>query len=313
MAAEARAVPLLGRKPPGDLLGEAARLSDVLPHLAVEARQVSAQLQLGIHGRRRPGPGEEFWEFRPFSSGESASRIDWRRSARDDRLYVREREWESASAYWLWFDLSPSMRFVSRLAERAKRDRALLMGLAAADMLVHAGERVGLLGATPPMASRNIVLRLADALLARPEPAEATDGTPPPTRLRRRDHVLLFGDFIAPMGEIEEALARIAHAGAQATLVLIRDPVEETFPFTGELEFEDLEGDANWRVGEAEEIAVRYRERIAAANAELRRLALRFGFGFLRHRTDRPAADTLLGLAALFGGRAPAPSLGERA
>ena len=124
MAEEAFAVPAYRTKLPPSLSAEAARLSEVLPHLVVEARHVAAQLQLGIHGRRRPGPGEEFWEFRPFIAGESAQRVDWRRSARDDKLFVREREWESASAHWLWLDLSPSMHFASKIAVRPKRDRA---------------------------------------------------------------------------------------------------------------------------------------------------------------------------------------------
>ena len=167
---EARIIPAHRGKLPPALTRDAARLSEILPHLVVEARNVAAQLQLGIHGRRRPGPGEEFWEFRPFVAGESTNRIDWRRSARDDRLYVREREWESASMHWIWMDLSASMHFSSRLAERPKRDRAILIGLALADILVHAGERVGLPGRTAPLASRNIIMRLAEALV-RPDPA----------------------------------------------------------------------------------------------------------------------------------------------
>ncbi len=165
MADLARAIPRYGKSLPSGLQREAAELSSVLEHLAVEARQVAAQLAMGIHGRRRPGPGEEFWEFRHFMPGEAAHRIDWRRSARDDRLYVREREWESASSYALWFDLSPSMHFVSSLAQKPKRDRAIVLGLALADMLVHAGERVALLGRTNPMASRQIILRMAEAIL----------------------------------------------------------------------------------------------------------------------------------------------------
>ena len=108
----------------------------------------------GAHGRRRAGTGEAFWQFRPFGPGEAVSRIDWRRSARDDRTYVREREWEAAQTVWLWIDRSPSMAFVSDLAREPKLDRALVLGLAAADLLVRGGERVGLLGLTRAMATR---------------------------------------------------------------------------------------------------------------------------------------------------------------
>jgi uncharacterized protein (DUF58 family) len=306
---EARSVPPFSGRLPPELTSDAARLSEILPHLAVEARNVAAQLQLGIHGRRRPGPGEEFWEFRPFVAGESTSRIDWRRSARDDRLYVREREWESASAHWIWIDFSASMHFASRLAGHPKRDRAILIGLALADILVHAGERVGLPGKTPPMASRAIITRLAEAMLradpAQPEPL-TMDALPEVLPVKRHDHLVMIGDFIMDPEVFAEKLAKIAHRGVRGTIVLVRDPVEEEFPFTGELEFEGMEAAETWRVGEAVEVATAYRARIAAVNEEIRRVALRHGFGFVKHLTHRPAAETLLALAALIGGQPPA-------
>ena len=106
--------------------------------------RVAATLAHGLHGRRRAGPGESFWQFRPFVAGEAASRIDWRRSARDDRLYVREREWEAAHTVWLWIDRSASMGFGSTLAQAPKVERALVLALALGDTFVEAGERVGL-------------------------------------------------------------------------------------------------------------------------------------------------------------------------
>ena len=75
---------------------------------------------------------------------EEARRIDWRRSARGDDLYVREKEWEAAHTVWIWPDRSPSMNYVSKLANDTKLDRALVVGFALAEILVDAGERVGL-------------------------------------------------------------------------------------------------------------------------------------------------------------------------
>src|ERR1700740_2865140 len=67
-----------------------------LPNLIVAAKEVAASVMHGVHGRRRAGVGETFWQFRPFVWGESTTRIDWCRSARDDHRDVREREWEAA-------------------------------------------------------------------------------------------------------------------------------------------------------------------------------------------------------------------------
>src|SRR5689334_24708893 len=93
--------------------GQARTLAESMPRLILEARRVAATVIHGIHGRRRAGPGENFWQYRRFMSGEPAHRVDWRRSARDDLLYVREQEWEAAHTIWIWPDRSPSMAFRS--------------------------------------------------------------------------------------------------------------------------------------------------------------------------------------------------------
>ena len=99
------------RSPETALRGAAGGLAAAMPRLAADARRASSGVMAGVHGRRRSGQGESFWQFRAFSSGEAAARIDWRRSARDGKLYVREREWEAAQAIWLFADRSSSMDY----------------------------------------------------------------------------------------------------------------------------------------------------------------------------------------------------------
>src|ERR1700684_1357303 len=127
---------------------QATTLSARLPSLVVAARQVAHSLMHGVHGRRQAGPGETFWQFVPFVSAEPAARVDWRRSARENHAFVREREWEASHTVWIWFDRSPSMQFVSSLSWASKVDRAVLLALAFADLCVRGGERAGLLGLT---------------------------------------------------------------------------------------------------------------------------------------------------------------------
>ena len=105
-------------------------LAKRLPALLVEASRVAQTVAHGIHGRRRAGPGETFWQFRHYTQGDSAPSIDWRRSASSDHLYIREREWEAAHTVRLWPDLSPSMVFRSHLAPESKRDREVHVDVA---------------------------------------------------------------------------------------------------------------------------------------------------------------------------------------
>jgi len=195
---------------------EALGLARRLPSLVVAAKEIASSVMHGVHGRRRAGTGETFWQFRPFVTGESTTRIDWRRSARDDRLYVREREWEAAHTVWVWIDRSDSMGFASTLALQPKSDRAIVLGLAAADLLVRGGERVGLLGLTRPLASRNIVDRLAEAMLADERRAAFVPAELPPAQpLAQRSRVLLLSDLLSPPAAIAAAIKALAGHGAR--------------------------------------------------------------------------------------------------
>src|SRR6202165_4475564 len=114
--------------------GDARALAAAMPRLILEARRIAATVIHGLHGRKRAGPGENFWQYRRFMSGEPARRVDWRRSARDDNLYVREQEWEAAHTVWIWPDRSPSMVFASALVWETKLDRALVVAFALAEV-----------------------------------------------------------------------------------------------------------------------------------------------------------------------------------
>src|SRR5271165_4516849 len=116
--------------------GAGRTLASNMPRLILEARRIAATIIHGLHGRRRAGSGENFWQYRRFVSGEPAQRVDWRRSARDDHLYVREREWEAAHTVWIWPDRSASMQFASPLVSQTKLDRALVMAFALGQLLV---------------------------------------------------------------------------------------------------------------------------------------------------------------------------------
>ena len=273
----------------------ALELARRLPSLAVAARQVAATVAHGVHGRRRAGVGETFWQFRPYVMGESTSRIDWRRSARDDHVYIREREQEAAHTIWIWVDRSPSMAYASSLAMQPKVDRALVLGLAVADLLVRGGERVGMLGLTRPAASRDIVDRLAEALVE-----DAAQGgsqeLPPAQPLAPRAQAILIGDFLSDPDHVAAAISALASRGAFGHLLLVSDPVEETFPFTGHTEFADLDSSARLRIGRAESLRDDYARRLAAHRDALRTAGAVWGWSCLLHRTDRPASEALLAL-----------------
>lgn len=277
---------------------DAAIAAASLPALLVEASAIAHNVAPGWHGRRRAGTGETFWQYRRFSHGDLPSRIDWRRSARDDHLYIREQEWEAAHTIWLWPDRSPSMAFCSDLSARSKERDAIVMALALGEILVRGGERIAVPGLTRPAGGTRATRRIAEAM-GRVDDASHT-GLPPRDRLTAYSDYVLFSDFLEPLEVLEARIQAIVAHGIRCHMVQILDPAEETFPYSGRVEFFSPEGDTRFLTGRAENLHERYRNRLMAHREGLRDLARRVSGSFTLHHTDKPPHAALLALHAVL-------------
>jgi uncharacterized protein (DUF58 family) len=270
------------------------QLAAALPPLLVAAERVAATVAQGVHGRRRVGQGDSFWQFRQYQPGDAPQRIDWRESAKSQRVYVRETEWEAAQSVWLWRDFSASMDYASSRELPTKRQRAELLLVALAALLVRGGERATLLGSgLPPLSGRVALARLA-ALVERP--AGAGESLPPYQALPRYAQVVLIGDFLSPLPEIQAALAGFAASGARGHILQVLDPAEETLPFDGRVRFEDLEDAGDVLISRVEAVRDEYVARVAAQREGLAQIARGFGWSFAAHHTDRSPQTALLAL-----------------
>jgi uncharacterized protein (DUF58 family) len=271
--------------------GESRTLAASLPRLVLEARRIAANVIHGLHGRRRAGAGESFWQYRRFVSGEPSQSVDWRRSARDDHLYVREQEWEAAHTVWLWPDRSPSMAFASKGARDSKLERTLIVTFALAELLVAGGERVGIPGLMNPTASRSVIDKMAQSMLH----DDADRASLPPSFVPSAlAEIVVLSDFWSPILEIRNMLAGLSASGAHGTLVQIVDPAEEEFPYSGRVEFVEPEGFGIITAGRAERWADDYVARVALHRDQIRDETNKLDWLFSTHTTSRSAAELLL-------------------
>jgi uncharacterized protein (DUF58 family) len=270
------------------------------PPLLVEARRIANTVAAGVHGRRRAGPGETFWQHRAYAFGDPVSSIDWRQSARAaDRLYVRQNEWEAAAGVRIWRDSSRSLDYASDKSLPTKRFRADVLTMALVILLAEAGERVGLLGQQRrPFHGRAAPPLFLEALLAE---KTAVGSAPPKAHVAHGTQVVLVSDFLIEPAAVVDAVKSFAADGASGALVQIADPAEEDFPFAGRTEFLDPESNARELFGEAAAVAKRYREKYGAHGRAIADAARRFGFSFLVHRTDKPPQTALLALFLALG------------
>ncbi|HET6521086.1 MAG TPA: DUF58 domain-containing protein [Geminicoccaceae bacterium] len=272
----------------------AEQLAARLPPLLVAAERVAATVAQGVHGRRRVGVGETFWQFRPYQPGDSAGRIDWRQSARSVQLFLRDQEWEAAESVWLWRDGSPSMDYRSEPAGRTKLDRAIVLLLALASLLTRGGERVALLGGRGrPIGGRAGMEALCRGLV---EPHARLVSLPATEPLPRYARLVLIGDFLTPIDELRARLRDYVAMGVRGHLLQVLDPAEETLPFAGRVRFEGPEDEGSTLIGNVGGVRATYTERLEAHRAALRDLARSFGWTCAVHRTDHPPEPALLAL-----------------
>ena len=274
-----------------DALARARQRAALVPDLLVEATRIANTVTAGWHGRRRRGSGDTFWQFRPYDKSEGTGRIDWRRSARDDAITVRDQEWEAAHTAWIWADNSASMLYRSETADVSKQSRALVLALALAEILARSGERVGWPGLTRALSSRNAAERIAQELASSDIDDSAFPGT---DGIRGRSELIVVSDFLEPVADLLARIDDVARTQVRGTLVHVIDPAETEFPFTGRTEFSDPETGNRLTFGRAETLRNDYRTAFAARNAAMADHCRRIGWHYVAHRTDQLASSALV-------------------
>ncbi len=273
-----------------------------LPALMVEAQRVAETVSPGAHGRRRVGQGESFWQFRPYQIGDTIARIDWRQSAKSDRVYIRETEWAAAQTVWLWRDSSPGMSYRSAKTLPTKQDRAELLLLALTTLLLRGGERIGLLGGGKQPSSGRSALDIILTGLMQDTPFSEIDQAVP-----RHATLILFSDFLDPVDDISRRLDRVAVSGVAAQLVQILDPAEMELSFNGRIRFREMTADApadsDALLPRVEAIRPAYLDALRRQQDMLADFAKSRGWEFLAHRTDAKPEDPLRILHARLAAR----------
>jgi len=272
----------------------AEQLAAALPPLLVAAERVASTVSQGVHGRRRVGQGETFWQFRRYEFGDSVQLIDWRQSAKSDPVYVRETEWEAAQSVWIWRDGSESMSFQSDPNHESKRHRADLLVLALASLLVRGGERVALLETgMAPASGRAVLNRMWAMIEGGQTPSESLPGR---EILPRYARVVLVGDFLSPLEDIAQTIDGFAHRGVRGHLVQVLDPAEERLPYDGRILFDGPEAEGEVLISHVESLRGDYHRELEAHRAGLEAITRRFGWSVITHRTDQSPERALMAL-----------------
>ena len=280
---------------PAALRHRAEAHASAFPALLAKAEHLAATVLLGEHGRRRAGMGDEFWQYRPAQHGDGLRDIDWRRSAKSDAHFVRQKEWQAAQSVMLWVDDAQSMNFSGGPDRPTKGHRARVLGLALCVLLNRGGERFGLANrGTPARRGEGHLGRIASHLMA----ADGAEdyGTPNARVLPANSRAVFMSDFMGDPVPVEHALTQAADRGVKGSLIQILDPDEEAFPYDGRTVFESMSGAVKFETLKAKGLRDAYLDRLAERKARLKDISRKTGWRFHCHHTNDPALSALLWL-----------------
>jgi uncharacterized protein (DUF58 family) len=107
---------------------------------------------------------------------------------------------------------------------------------------------------------------------------------------------VVVSDLWSPLADIRKTIGQLSSTGAHGHVVQVVDPAEETFPYSGRVEFVEPEGGDSITAGRAEAWRAEYTQLVARHRAEIRAQTDKLGWSFAIHRTDSPATELLLAL-----------------
>ena len=182
-----------------------------------------------------------------------------------------------------------------------KWERAVLLTLALAALLVRGGERVALLGGGQRPATGRYGMETLTRCLAAAAGERAAEAPLPP--LPRYARLVLLSDFLLPPERLSQRLGQFGGLGARASLMQIVDPAEEQLPYEGRILFEGMEREGTALIDHVGGVRARYAELFRAHRETLAAQCGRQGWRFTTHRTDGSAEMALLALMGMLAPR----------
>ena len=272
--------------------------------LQILARQVVEGFCSGRHRSPHKGFSVEFKEHRPYVRGDELRNIDWKVFAKSDRLYIREFEEETNVRCTLVVDRSGSMRYCGdRSQGRSKYDYAQQLAASLAYLMLGQQDTVGLITfddepreQLPPRSRPSHLRALLTALTLDGSKRETDLGgvfKKIAPKLGRRGLVIIISDAMGDAKSISRSLAHIRSSKHEVLFFQVMDPDEVDFPFSGRIQFRDLERVDNEHTVDARSLREAYLKRLSDHEASLRDACRTNRVDLIRLTTDRPFADAL--------------------
>jgi uncharacterized protein (DUF58 family) len=279
------------------------QLLSAIADLELIARVVVEGTIAGLHRSPFHGYSAEFHQYRHYRQGDDLKYIDWKLYGRTDRLYTKQYRETTNMVAQIAIDASGSMAYAGRVGA-SKIVYARLIAAALAHLVSRQGDAVGTVGYGDSVRHyipsrggashlRGLLIALAN-LEAGGETAAAAALGRAVDLLRRRGLLVVLSDLYDEEEAVARELTRAVRMGHEVAVFQVLTPDEIEFPFTGDVEFEDVETGRSV-VASPRAHAAQYRTDMAAFVQRWRSRCASLGIDFTVARTDMPLDAVLRG------------------
>lgn len=273
---------------------KAAAEAERIPDLILQGERIATSILSGEHAQHRAGSGEKFWQYREYDPSDRPQDIDWRQTAKGDRVFIRQKEWQTTQTALFWCQNNAAMAYHSDKSLPSKHDAAIVMALALSILATNAGEQIAALNSNDmPGRQDNAMEKMAQHMVN-----DKTDELPDTTAMKaiKNSTIFLLGDFLAPVDGIKDRLRHLRERSDNIVLIQILDPAELTLPFDGRIIFRSPDSTTQHSeqlVENIETVRDEYQKRIHAHIKALAALCRKQGWHYIQHRTDASAGESL--------------------
>lgn len=270
-------------------------------------------LTTGHQGQRRSGTGADFWQYKEYQDGDNSQNIDWRKSAKGDTHFIREREWEKSQTVSIWLSRSKSMQFVHKLDTYSKAQYATVLAYILSAKFIQTGEQIKFINAQiKGLHSAAQLQQLAHGL---------TQHSTHVTAHNKNDigiaksFPILISDYWDDIATVERQIRQLSADNFRGLILQITSPAEISLPYKGRVRLEHAaQGESDhFTISKIEDTKKEYTARIDKHQTALRAIAHKYGCHFLQVSTDQPFTDATMDIYRTLAGLAPNANNADKA
>jgi uncharacterized protein (DUF58 family) len=229
-------------------------------------------VRMGERISSKSGYSPVIMDNRYYQKGDAIKDIDWKLSARTEKLYVKIREGYRQTDFVIGLDGSESMRTVYN-ENVSKFTTALTFAYIAGRSALKSRDRVYVSYAGERFRAEteySLIDLLTDIETRSAEEAFIDPGTDSSA------NVFMLSDFFIEPDALTNYLKTLSHKTKNIFMINIHDPHEEKFDFNGRFKFLDPESDASV-LAESDNISERYHHLYNEHNHAVSRIGKSFG------------------------------------